>query len=103
MPTDRTEVTSAVLKDKIYVIGGFDESSEVTDMLEVYNFTNNTWASAASLPEPLHHAAAASYDDKIYVVGGYTATWSPSNKLFIYDPVQNKWQGGKPMQQLEEH
>jgi N-acetylneuraminic acid mutarotase len=97
MPTPRTEVTAAVLKDDIYVIGGFDESSQVTDIVEVYNITNNTWTKAAPLPEPLHHTATASYDDKIYVVGGYTAPWSPSNKLFIYDPVQNKWQEGNPM------
>ena len=97
MPTLRTEVAAAVLKDDIYVIGGFDESSQVTDIVEVYNVTNNTWTKAASLPGPLHHTAAASYDGKIYVVGGYTAPWSPSNKLFIYDPVENKWQEGKPM------
>src|SRR5215203_5386893 len=97
MPTPRTEVTAAVLKDDIYVIGGFDESSQVTDIVEVYNITNNTWTKAAPLPEPLHHTTTASYDDKIYVIGGYTAPWSPSNKLFIYDPVQNKWQEGNPM------
>jgi N-acetylneuraminic acid mutarotase len=97
MPTPRTEVTAAVLKDEIYVIGGFDESGQVTDIVEVYNITNNTWTRAAPLPEPLHHTAAASYNEKIYVVGGYTAPWSPSNKLFIYDHVQNKWQEGKAM------
>jgi N-acetylneuraminic acid mutarotase len=98
MPTPRTEVTAAVLGDDIYVIGGFDESGQVTDIVEVYNIANNTWSRAAvPLPEPLHHTAAASYDGKIYVVGGYTAPWSPSNRLFIYDPVQNNWQEGKPM------
>src|ERR687898_1095577 len=97
MPTPRTEVTAAILKDDIYVIGGFDESSQVTDIVEVYNIANNTWSKAAPLPEPLHHTAAASYNNKIYVVGGYTAPWSPSNKLFIYDFVQDKWQEGKPM------
>jgi N-acetylneuraminic acid mutarotase len=97
MPTPRTEVTAAVLKDDIYVIGGFDESGQVTDIVEVYNIANNTWSTAAPLPEPLHHTAAASYNDKIYVVGGYTAPWSPTNKLFIYDPLQNNWQEGQPM------
>jgi N-acetylneuraminic acid mutarotase len=97
MSTPRTEVTATVLKDDIYVIGGFDESNQVTDIVEVYNITNNTWTKSAPLPEPLHHAAAAAYDDKIYVAGGYTAPWSPSNKLFIYDPVLNKWQEGNPM------
>ena len=98
MPTPRTEVTAAVLKDDIYVIGGFDRSGQVTDIVEVYNIANNTWSRAAvPLPEPLHHTAAASYDGKIYVVGGYTAPWSPSNRLFIYDPIQNNWQEGNPM------
>jgi N-acetylneuraminic acid mutarotase len=98
MPTPRTEVTAAVLNNDIYVIGGFDESGQVTDIVEVYNIANNTWTTAtAPLPEPLHHTAAASYNGKIYVIGGYTAPWSPINKLFIYDPVQNSWQEGKPM------
>ncbi len=98
MPTPRTEVTVTVLNNHdIYVIGGFDESGKVTDIVEIYNITNNTWTKATPLPEPLHHTAAASYNDKIYVVGGYTSPWSPSNKLFIYDPVQNKWLEGKQM------
>src|ERR687892_185984 len=98
MPTPRTEVTAAVLRDDIYVIGGFDEFGQVTDIVEVYNIANNTWSNAAApLPEPLHHTAAASYNGKIYVAGGYTAPWSPSDKLFIYDPVQNSWQEGRPM------
>jgi len=97
MPTARTELTSAVLKDDIYVIGGFDESGKVTDIVEVYNVKNNTWTKSAPLPEPLHHTTAAAYDGKIYVVGGYTAPSSPSNKLFIYDPIQDKCQEGKPM------
>ncbi|MDQ3968436.1 MAG: galactose oxidase [Thermoproteota archaeon] len=103
MPTPRTEVTAAVLEDDIYVIGGVDESGQVTDIVEVYNIANNTWSKAAApLPEPLHHTASASYSGKIYVVGGYTAAGSlsdrsPSNRLFIYDPVQNSWQEGNPM------
>jgi N-acetylneuraminic acid mutarotase len=98
MPTPRTEVTATVLEDDIYVIGGFDEFSQVTDIVELYNIANNTWSrTAAPLPEPLHHTAAASYNGKIYVVGGYTASGFPSNRLFIYDPVQNNWQEGEPM------
>ena len=92
-----------VLKDEIYVIGGFDESGQVTDIVEVYNITNNTWTKAAPLPEPLHHTATASYNDKIYVVGGYTAPSSPSNKLFIYDPVGINGKKENQCQQLEEH
>ena len=97
MPTPRTEVTAAVLEGEIYVIGGFDEFGQVTDIVEVYNIANNTWSTAAPLPEPLHHTSAALYNGKIYVVGGYTAPWSPTDRLFIYDPIQNNWQEGNPM------
>ena len=97
MPTPRTEVTAAVLENEIYVIGGFDGSGQVTDIVEVYSIANNSWTKGVPLPEPLHHTAAASYNGKIYVVGGYTSPWSPSNKLFIYDSLQGKWQEGKPM------
>jgi N-acetylneuraminic acid mutarotase len=97
MPTPRTEVAATVLENEIYVIGGFDESSQVTDIVEVYRIANDSWTHAAPLPEPLHHTAAASYNGKIYVVGGYTSPWSPSNKLFIYNPIQNEWQEGTPM------
>jgi N-acetylneuraminic acid mutarotase len=85
------------LNNDIYVLGGFDESGQVTDIVEVYNVANNSWTRASPLPEPLHHTAAASYNGKIYVVGGYTAPWSPVNNLFIYDPIQNIWQEGEPM------
>lgn len=54
--------------------------------------------------QPLHHAAAASFNGKIYVIGGssYDAAsaannWVPSNKLFIYNPLVDKWTEGKPM------
>lgn len=97
MPIPRTEVAATILTDNIYVIGGFDESGQVTDIVEVYDINNNSWAKTAPLPEPLHHTAAASYNGEIYVVGGYTSPWSPSNKLFIYNPIENKLQEGKPM------
>ena len=97
MPTPRTEVAATFLADNIYVIGGFDESGQVTDIVEVYNINNDSWAKIAPLPEPLHHTSAASFNGRLYVVGGYTAPWSPSNKLFIYDRAQNQWQEGKPM------
>jgi hypothetical protein len=97
MPTPRTEIAAALVGDNTYVIGGFDKSGGVTDIVEVYNLKNNSWTKVAPIPQPLHHTFAASYNGKIYVVGGYTDSWTQSNKLFIYDPIQNKWQEGKSM------
>src|SRR5918911_4090703 len=99
IPTPRTEVSATAVGDSIYVIGGFDKYGLPTNIVEIYNTKNNTWSSAATLPHPLHHTAAAtSFDGKVYVVGGYLdSQWTPSNRLFIYDPFENQWREGKQM------
>ena len=47
MPTARSEITATNIGDDIYVIGGFDGSGDVLDVVEVYNIKNNSWKSAA--------------------------------------------------------
>ena len=39
MPTSRTEHAAVVIDEKIYVIGGFDNSSNVFETVEVYDTT----------------------------------------------------------------
>jgi N-acetylneuraminic acid mutarotase len=98
MPNARTEVTAANLDLKVYVIGGFTSDGKITDIVETYNSTDNTWTqNIQSLPLPLHHAAADVYGDQIYVIGGYTCDWIPINNLFIYDPDTNNWTLDAPM------
>jgi hypothetical protein len=61
MPTARTEVTAAILEDNIYIIGGFDESGQVMDIVQVCNTNNNSWIDIVPPPpELLHHTAAVS-------------------------------------------
>ena len=80
------------------MIGGFTFDGKITDIVEMYNSTDNTWAqNIKSLPLPLHHSSSDTYGGKIYVVGGYTGNWIPSNNLFIYDPATNNWTVGNPM------
>jgi N-acetylneuraminic acid mutarotase len=98
MPTPRAEITATNIGDDIYVIGGFDESGDTSDVVEIYNVKNNSWISIAPMPQAVHHAAAASYDGKIYVVGGFISReWIPSDQLFIYDPIKDQWTEGNTM------
>src|SRR4051794_6040415 len=57
IPTARTEVSATAVGDSVYVIGGFNAQGQPTNIVEVYNTKNNTWSSAAPLPNQLHHTA----------------------------------------------
>jgi N-acetylneuraminic acid mutarotase len=107
MPTPRVNVAVAVCNDKIYVVGGFNETSQLSYSLnEVYDPSNNTWTTAAPMPTSRGAMSAAAVNGKIYVVGGGTAT-SPErvsadgtdvvDVIEIYDPANNSWSTGAPM------
>jgi N-acetylneuraminic acid mutarotase len=97
MPTPRTDFTGAVLNDKFYVIGGFNNEGKTTDIVEFYDPETDTWETGPPLPVPLDHAAAATYNHKLYVVGGYKNDGNPSETLFVYNPSTDKWQKGSPL------
>jgi N-acetylneuraminic acid mutarotase len=106
IPTARSEIAGAALNEKIYIVGGFDETGRSSTSVEVYDPSvdewttsiNTTTGAAAPLPEPLDHTATASYNGKLYVVGGgYLNREVLSNKLHIYDPNSNKWTEGEDL------
>ena len=97
MATARSEITSAVLDNKIYVIGGFENGRSTVSAVEAYDPIANKWTTVAPLPQPLDHtaAAAASSDGKLYVVGGgYLDRDNLSDKLYVYNPDYNNWTQG---------
>src|SRR5438105_2553915 len=84
MPSARQELATAALNDKLYVIGGF-ENSVSSDTVAVYDPATNTWASARPIPVPQDHNAAAVAAGKLCSFGGH------SQAAFVYEPVSNTW------------
>jgi N-acetylneuraminic acid mutarotase len=81
---------STVVGDKLYVLGGYDASTYVTDFW-VYDSTANTWTSLATPTNAVYHCGAiTSYDGKIYYLRG---NQSPAvrNLLLCYDIATNTW------------
>jgi N-acetylneuraminic acid mutarotase len=98
LPKQRTGIRTANLEEAVYAIGGFTLDGKITDIVEMYNSTDNTWVqNIKSLPLPLHYASVDTYDGKTYVVRGYTGNWITSNNLFIYDSDTNNWTFGNPV------
>jgi N-acetylneuraminic acid mutarotase len=98
MHTNRTEITTALLNNKIFVIGGADYMDEgAVDTVEIYDPTSNEWTVGPSLPYELDHAPSVVYDGKIYVIGGFLKDKITTNKMLIYDPDSNEWTEGTPL------
>ncbi|MGE0469397.1 MAG: Kelch repeat-containing protein [Nitrospira sp.] len=102
MPTKRTEVATATLEEKIYVVGGFEKPSlgnvlnlAITPSVEVYDPTADRWTSKASMPVGLHHVGIGVAGGRLYVIGGYSqsglSVWNPVATVYAYDPTTDSW------------
>ena len=107
LPTRRWEFTTAVVEDKIYIIGGslFENRGGPFGLstVEVYDTQTNTWQRAADMPTPRTNAKAAVVNGKIYVFGGYNSkdnflqNWKMADHVEAYDPLTDTWTQKKEM------
>ncbi len=104
LPDDRTKIAAAasVVKDKIYIIGGYTvlaSGNEISSAkTHVFNtLTDRYETDGLDIPIPIDDQVQAVYRDSlIYVVTG----WSNSNNVTavqVYDPAQNTWSVATPL------
>lgn len=94
MPTERSGVTTAVVNNKIYVIGGYRDVNNTltrTNVVEVYDPSTDSWATVKNMPTARSWASAVEYDGKIYVFGGTDNNNKNTAIVEVYDPVLNTW------------
>jgi DNA-binding CsgD family transcriptional regulator len=80
----------------IYAIGGVSQIG-VSDSLEIYSLTSNSWTTLRSKPTAVYGAGAAILGGKIYVPGGLEANKGLTTKLEVYDPRTNQWEVKAPL------
>ena len=100
IPTPVKGYASAVANDKIYIIGGSQESLSIentliTDNNQVYDPQTDMWSLAAKLPNVDSYGAAASTvgfmaPARIYCVGGYSGGEFSGQTQAFY-PENNSW------------
>jgi len=108
LPTPRYGVCSVRLGSNIYVIGGVAQDdglakrnnqtnnsldgNEVTDVVEKYSQSSNSWnTDIEGLEEERYNAVAAALNGKIYVIGGRNDD-GLVDEIEIYDPGANVWE-----------
>jgi len=74
MPTPRTQVATAVVGSRIYVIGGVESGGVYSDLVEYFDVDDQTWHSDRSLPVSVAGPRAAAIGNTLYVSGGMTSS-----------------------------
>src|SRR4051812_29446540 len=74
LPLPRTEVAGAVVRDEIFIAGGYLANGQSSRRVDVYSTKTQRWRRAADLPVGVNHAMGASYAGRLYVIGGYAGT-----------------------------
>lgn len=96
----RYSAASAVIGDRIYVIGGrtSGQDAKVLDSAEFYDASTDSWSAIAPLPVAAAGLSASVVDDKIIVTGGEIfnqngekRTVKALNSVWQYDPALDTW------------
>jgi N-acetylneuraminic acid mutarotase len=100
MPTARQEVAVAAHGGRVWVAGGFGSNAEPVATVETFDPALNLWETRRSLPEPVHHAAAAVVGDRLFVVGGFTGgrvRWTASDAVYEFVADREVWEARAAM------
>ena len=82
---------SAVVGNRVYVIGGFNGVSNVPSSdMHIYDIASGTWSRGAPLPAPRGGHAAVALDGRIHVFGGGNSQSTIADHS-MYDPGTNSW------------
>jgi N-acetylneuraminic acid mutarotase len=88
---------AALLHGLLYVIGGFEATTNVpTDRVRVYDTEVGEWRDAAPLPAPRGGHAVAVMRGKIHVVGGGNEVSTLADHT-VFDPVTGNWRELAPL------
>jgi N-acetylneuraminic acid mutarotase len=70
MLTPRYFLSTCVMNERIYAIGGIGSGHEPLPTVEIYDPVTDTWTKEQDLPNGRYNFAATSINGKIYVIGG---------------------------------
>jgi N-acetylneuraminic acid mutarotase len=84
LPSNRSDVATTVLDDRLFVIGGSGESNR----LDRYDPATNTWVNLQGMTTGRFGATAETFRGRIYVIGG---NGSNGRVVEEYNPDTNKW------------
>lgn len=101
--------TTAISNTTIAIVGGIvpvGNSTQTTDLLQLYDIASDTWATASAVPYKVNHPNVAAVGDTLYLLGGLvegslspgiSMNWVASKACFAYDVSTDLWTELPPM------
>ncbi|MFT3784836.1 MAG: kelch repeat-containing protein [Tepidisphaeraceae bacterium] len=97
MPLARYEAASASVGGKLYVFGGYYNTSiQATPRVDVYDPATNKWTQLRNMPQTLTHAAQVVDGPYVYLVGGFVGNHpgAGTTSFWKYDTRSDTWSRG---------
>ncbi|WP_417388353.1 hypothetical protein [Gimesia sp.] len=94
LPTPRRSFGGAVLNDQYYLVGGLSQAAGIAKTVDVFNFKERTWKTAAAPKTPRVFPSLVAAGDKLFLFGGFTNVdghFSPARSLEVYVPQTDQW------------
>ena len=95
-PFARVESPTAVVKDKLYLFGGFTDDLEASNQVDVYDPKGDTWARKKDMPTRLTHLNPAVDGNTIWFAGGFKGKHPGpvTAEVWKYDIDADTWTAG---------
>ncbi|XP_078589237.1 kelch-like protein 24a [Branchiostoma floridae x Branchiostoma japonicum] len=102
MLTERDYCKLAVVRGKVYAIGGRTNDIPlcITADVEVYDQSLNKWDKGVPLQEPRLVHAVAVIDGSIYVMGGRDAKGNSTSTVYHFIPGDSQWNSASNMPEV---
>lgn len=86
MPTKRFNFGTAVVNDRIYVMGGIDDQGRCLRTVEIYDPTSNQWSIGAPMPTARSALSLVVQQGRIFALGGVEASGRACRVVEVYAP-----------------
>ena len=83
--------TSAVVKNTLYVFGGYSSDNVATANVWALDAAKNEWLAKAPMLVAQGSARAVAYQNIVYVIGGNTTGQNRIATVESYDPKTDSW------------
>jgi N-acetylneuraminic acid mutarotase len=91
IPEPRAAGGAAVVRGKLYVIGGVVSQGRLARDAYVYDPARRRWSAIAG-PTPREHLGVAAFGGRIYAVGGRSAGFDTNTGLVeVFHPASGRW------------